>query len=816
MYDAAAGEDDFEPFDPGHWTGTTYDLASGVAPWTELGPEVTHPNGTNNGEEHWTIRRWVSDHEGEVAVWWGLRKENPAGNGVEGILFVNGQEVDRVTIAGTDSAGVVRGLAVDLRVGDKVDLAHTPMGPTGLDDDGADMSLNWIRIEPDIPDDDGDGWHNYVDNCPTIPNPDQANADGDAHGDVCDNCPGAANDDQADRDRDGSGDSCEPAWIAHSIDDWSATGTQGENNWAYGYYNLTDDPDSTYSVDDFQPFSPDAWRGASWRIVPESAPWTEIGQEYLHPSGANNAEEHWAIRRWISDHDGEVAVMWHMRKSNPAGTGVSGYLFVNGQVIDQETIVGSDDIGVNRTKILTIATGDKIDLALGPAGVCADRADGSDGSITILGITAELPEEPPHPGFVLADSGDDWSFDGTQGYRGWYYGYYDQRDDVENGDGVYAAEDFTEFFNDDTGVLSETNHWNGWKWDLLDNELVGHGPWTELTCAGGHPAGNGETDPSVHWAVRRWVSDVEGVVNMMCYLRNESESGDGVIGRVFQNNTEISAVLSNGYTMRYGVSTTVSVGDTLDFAIDADGSGNFDPADPATLDTVDDGSDGTTWLVTIRQPAVPPQLTIVSQWTTLELCDVEIVFRPEAVIEDPDTPIEDIEIVWTSDDDRVSIEYDDWDDTGWIKPHVVVSWPGCFDLTCTVSDGVNTVSDTIELCVEMCASIPTYTGDANCDGTVNIADAICLLTFIFGAAGDPCKNPCCLANMDTNDSPPEIGVDIADAVKILSFLFEVPSKPMIAPNGMYIYAGEDRCRFYPMQHVGHLGCNVPCDMWARE
>src|SRR5687767_8114454 len=50
----------FTPFSPAHWTGTQFDLNTAAAgPWTEIGRENTHPNGTNSapGEEHWTVRR---------------------------------------------------------------------------------------------------------------------------------------------------------------------------------------------------------------------------------------------------------------------------------------------------------------------------------------------------------------------------------------------------------------------------------------------------------------------------------------------------------------------------------------------------------------------------------------------------------------------------------------------------------------------------------------------------------------------------------------------------------------------------------------
>ncbi|SDL10041.1 Thrombospondin type 3 repeat-containing protein [Salinimicrobium catena] len=71
------------------------------------------------------------------------------------------------------------------------------------------LRFNCDGETPPPGDDDDDGVPNDDDNCPLIPNPDQANSDDDSHGDACDNCPLDTNEDQADTDEDGVGDECD-------------------------------------------------------------------------------------------------------------------------------------------------------------------------------------------------------------------------------------------------------------------------------------------------------------------------------------------------------------------------------------------------------------------------------------------------------------------------------------------------------------------------------------------------------------------------------------------------------------------------------
>jgi DNA-binding beta-propeller fold protein YncE len=90
---------------------------------------------------------------------------------------------------------------------------------------------------PPAADDDADGVRNSIDNCPTVPNANQADSDGDGVGDACagvdtdgdglvdgsDNCPNASNADQADQDNDGVGDACEGGGLCGLCGAGSAT-----------------------------------------------------------------------------------------------------------------------------------------------------------------------------------------------------------------------------------------------------------------------------------------------------------------------------------------------------------------------------------------------------------------------------------------------------------------------------------------------------------------------------------------------------------------------------------------------------------------
>ena len=130
-----------------YWNGGAWRWPSATAPWDTIGQTDVHPNGVNNGDEHWVIRRWVCTTNGSLQAAWRLYKTNPNGTGVTGKVLHNGVEKDTATIAGTDTAGVTRAVNLtNVQAGDVIDLALTPIGLGGATDDGADGSYDSLAV----------------------------------------------------------------------------------------------------------------------------------------------------------------------------------------------------------------------------------------------------------------------------------------------------------------------------------------------------------------------------------------------------------------------------------------------------------------------------------------------------------------------------------------------------------------------------------------------------------------------------------------------------------------------------------------------
>ncbi len=122
------------------------------APWTEVGEFNGHPNGDNNGDVHWAVRRWTVTDPGPLALNYHLRKENTGGgNGTTAILLHNGQQLGRITVAGNDGVGLRSWHFVNAQAGDRVEVALSPRGTDGTDNDGADSSIFTLLVDGFIP-----------------------------------------------------------------------------------------------------------------------------------------------------------------------------------------------------------------------------------------------------------------------------------------------------------------------------------------------------------------------------------------------------------------------------------------------------------------------------------------------------------------------------------------------------------------------------------------------------------------------------------------------------------------------------------------
>ncbi|MDX2037608.1 MAG: PEP-CTERM sorting domain-containing protein [Isosphaeraceae bacterium] len=162
-----------------------------------------------------------------------------------------------------------------------------------------------------------------------------------------------------------------------------------------------------------------------------------------------------------------------------------------------------------------------------------------------------------HADLTIADSVLDFS--STQGRDNWFYGYYQ---------GTLDRSSFTQMT--EFGVIP--NVWT------VDYELPLPFYWTGLWNVGGHPSAapsTGGRTSAVHWAVRRWVSEVTGMVTISGVLADiDTVDGNGVIGRIFLDDTQVyQQTLDNGNLqgIDYSFNLFVTAGQTLDFAIDPRG-----------------------------------------------------------------------------------------------------------------------------------------------------------------------------------------------------------------------------------------------------
>lgn len=147
------------------------------------------------------------------------------------------------------------------------------------------------------------------------------------------------------------------------------SGTQGQSNWYFGYYD--GDNAEPYTTSDFEQFP--QFNGASWIILREgynNGYWTSMGSLGGHPNGpvANYylGTEHWSVRRWVSDVSGTILIEGLLFKNSTAGDGTIGSITVNDSLVYSKHIYGTEGDGVNYSVQVDVCIGDIIDFAIQP------------------------------------------------------------------------------------------------------------------------------------------------------------------------------------------------------------------------------------------------------------------------------------------------------------------------------------------------------------------------------------------------------------------------------------------------------------------
>jgi hypothetical protein len=175
---------------------------------------------------------------------------------------------------------------------------------------------------------------------------------------------------------------------------------------------------------------------------------------------------------------------------------------------------------------------------------------------------------------LIADSSAEFS--GVQGNSNWYYGYYNVSTDPN---GAYNAlpggtDDFQAF----TWYGLDANHSDeaAWQFNTTDQ------PWTLLSAGKAHPNGSDQWSggsTNVHWAVRRWVSEVSDCVDIRWSLSKADVGGNpwanGVTARIFLNGSQVDWRTIAWDDTSLGSRSrilTVQAGDYIDFALDAKGT----------------------------------------------------------------------------------------------------------------------------------------------------------------------------------------------------------------------------------------------------
>jgi hypothetical protein len=248
---------------------------------------------------------------------------------------------------------------------------------------------------------------------------------------------------------------------------------------------------------------------------------------------------------------------WINSTATSCGERVVARLLVDGAPVLEQTPNLS---GQPYALTVTLHQGSLVDFVLDPGDASTDECD-------LTTFTGRVAATDPSI-TTVADTVMDWSFDGTQGYKNWSYGYFDAGTNIPPL--TYSAAGFVPF-PAQPGPYGSNNFWNGesWKW------WGGEPPADEIGPYVMNP--NGYNNPPIHWVIRRWISEVSGPLTVNWTLNKLANTGAGLTVRLFRNGLEQDSALvpaTNAMiTTRQFSLADVQEGDLIDLAVDPAGVG---------------------------------------------------------------------------------------------------------------------------------------------------------------------------------------------------------------------------------------------------
>ena len=186
-----------------------------------------------------------------------------------------------------------------------------------------------------------------------------------------------------------------------------------------------------------------------------------------------------------------------------------------------------------------------------------------------LWLTTACHTSSLQPSVIVADSIS--GFSGKQGANGWSYGYWNRTADTDQSFTQTTDFQLLKHFGNDpiNKVSSHPDFTTGKLWTLQDGLY-----YTALWAEGG--SANGTTKLAAqakveHWAVRRWVSTVNGPVTISGHAAKILDWGDVDSGqaRIVVDGTTVFSASTHRRDTNYAVNVTLHLGSLVDFLITA-------------------------------------------------------------------------------------------------------------------------------------------------------------------------------------------------------------------------------------------------------